>query len=779
MKKESFNNGWVFQTEDQCISVTLPHDAMIHQSRRPDAPSGSAQAYFPGGKYVYEKRFVRPDAEHVVFQFEGVYKNARVLINDREAGSSAYGYIPFFVHADEFLTEGENTLRVECENLDQPDSRWYTGAGIYRPVWLWTGNGDILEPETVRVTTLSINPAVIRVQSAKAAHISILDGEKEIACESGTDTRLEIPDAKLWDADTPHLYTCRAFTDTDEDHFLFGIRTVSKDREGLKINGKKVLLRGGCIHQDSGIVGAAAYDELEWRRARMLKEAGFNAVRSAHNPANRALLDACDALGMYVMDESWDMWYNHKNRFDYAGSWRKNWKKDLEAMVSRDFNHPSVILYSIGNEVSEPAREEGIRITGEMTDFLHELDAGRLVTAGLNLMIIKSASKGKGVYKEDGSGRDDSADKKMGGMNSTMFNLITNIVGTGMNKAANGAAADRVTSPSLDLLDVAGYNYASGRYPGEGKLHPDRLVVGSETFPQDIAKNWRMVEKYPWLCGDFMWTAWDYLGEAGIGAWAYTPDGKGFNKPYPWLLADTGAMDILGNPTGELFLAQAVWNTGKKVQLAVQPANHRGVKPAKAVWRGTNAIPSWSWKGCEGNPVIAEVYADASYAVLALNGKVIGKKRIRDCRAVFKLKYMPGTLAAAVYDEEDRLVGKDRLVSAEDKTYPVVMTDREAIAAGEVFSADISVRDSRGIIESAADQKLTVEVEGGELLGFGSANPRTEERFDSGVYTTYYGRSMAVIRAGEAESCVIRINGKEKLVLPITAGIPNRTHDHF
>ena len=769
MKKESFNSGWMFCKEDVSAAVTLPHDAMIHQNREPDAPSGSAQAYFPGGTYVYEKRFSRPDAEHVIFQFEGVYKNARVYINDREALSVAYGYIPFFVHADQFLTEGENCIRVECDNKEQPDSRWYTGAGIYRPVWMWTGNGEILEPESVQVTTLSTEPAVIRVQSGKAADISILYRGQQVACGYGTDLELEIPDAKLWDAETPELYTCRACTEMDEESFLFGIRTVTKDRSGLKINGKEVLLRGGCIHQDSGIVGAAAFDELEWRRVKKLKEAGFNAIRSAHNPANRALLDACDALGMYVMDESWDMWYNHKSKYDYAGHWRENWKADLSAMVSRDFNHPSVIFYSIGNEVSEPAGEEGIRMTGEMAALLHRLDAGRLVTGGFNLMIIKSASKGKGVYKEDGSGRDDSSDRKMNGMNSTMFNLITSAVGTGMNKAANGAAADKVSSPSLDLLDVAGYNYASGRYQGEGKLHPDRLVVGSETFPQDIVKNWRMVEKLPWLCGDFMWTAWDYLGEAGIGAWAYTPDGKGFSKPYPWLLADTGAMDILGDPTGELFLAQAVWHTGKTVRLAVQPVNHPGVKPAKAVWRGTNAIPSWSFKGCEGNPAVVEVYADAAYAVLALNGRIIGKKKIRDCRAVFKLKYEPGILAAAAYDENDQLLGKDRLVSAGSEINAAVSAEKEEVSAGEVFCVDISLRDDRGIVESAADQEMTVTVEGGQLLGFGSANPRTEESFVSGVCTTYYGRAMAVVRAEQEDRCVIRINGEEKLVLPVAA----------
>ena len=763
MKKQSFNDSWSCNGQ----SVTLPHDAMIHLERKDGNLSGSAQAYFPGGKYVYEKRFQRPEAEHARIQFEGVYRNAKVFINDREAGGAAYGYIPFFVNADDYLVDGENIIRVECENVDQPDSRWYTGAGIYRPVWLWTGNGDAIEPESVQISTLSIDPAVIRVQSETGVHISIQYEGREITFGDGSDIELTIHDAKLWSDESPNLYTCVATTSTDETCFTFGIRQIIRDQEGLKVNGRKVLLRGGCVHQDSGVVGAATYDELEWRRVRLLKEAGFNAIRAAHNPANRALLDACDALGVYVMDEGWDMWYNHKSKHDYAGQWRENWQSDLAAMVRRDFNHPSVILYSIGNEVSEPAKPEGVQAAKDMVDFLHGMDANRLVTAGFNLMIIKSAAKGKGVYKEDGSGRDDSSDKKVSGMNSTMFNLITNIVGTGMNKAANGKAADLATSPALDLLDVAGYNYASGRYPKEGQLHPDRLVVGSETFPQDIVKNWRMVEKYPWLCGDFMWTAWDYLGEVGLGAWAYTPDGKGFNKPYPWLLADSGAMDILGNPNGELFLAQAVWHTGKPVRIAVQPVNHPGVKPAKAVWRGTNAIPSWSWKGCEGNPAVVEVYADAACVELALNGKTIGRKKIKDCKATFKLKYAPGTLTAVAFDGHDQPVGKDTLVSAQGVMKPVITGDMTSVRPGEVFCVDISMRDAKGIVESNEDKTLSVTVEGGKLLSFGSANPRTEERFDSGSYMTYYGRAMAVVRAGNTGSVTVKVSGGKGIVIPV------------
>ena len=766
MKKQSFNENWRCNGQP----VTLPHDAMLHGERRPDAASGSAQAYFPGGKYVYEKRFLRPEAQRVILQFEGVYKNAKVFVNDQLAGGATYGYIPFFVEVGSCLQDGENTVRVECENVEQPESRWYTGAGIYRPVRLWTGDGETLAPESVQISTLSIEPARIRVRTegVNNVHISIQRDGHEIISGDGCDIELTIPGARLWSAETPELYTCVASTATDTCDTTFGIRRITRDREGLKVNGKSVKLRGGCLHQDSGIVGAATYDELEWRRAQLLKAAGYNAIRSAHNPANRALLDACDALGLYVMDEGWDMWYNHKTRFDYASQWREHWRDDLTAMVRRDFNHPSVILYSIGNEVSEPAKEEVVRFTDEMVDFLHKLDENRLVTAGFNLMIIKSAAKGKGVYKEDGSGRDDSSEKKMSGMNSTMFNLITNIVGTGMNKAANGKAADAATSPSLDRLDVAGYNYASGRYPGEGKLHPDRLVVGSETFPQDIVKNWRMVEAYPWLCGDFMWTAWDYLGEVGIGAWAYTPDGKGFNKPYPWLLADAGAMDLLGHPTGELFLAQAVWHTGKPVQIAVQPVNHPGVKPAKAVWRGTNALPSWSWQGCEGNKTVVEIYANAATVELKLNGKTVGRKKVKACKASFKLDYAPGTLTAIAFDSSGKELGRDTLTSAKGEIMPTITFEKSAVMSNEVLCVDISIRDASGIVESNADEKLTVTVEGGELLGFGSANPRTEERFDSGSYTTYYGRAMAVVRAGGAGRLTVTAKGTRAASASIT-----------
>jgi len=781
MKRIDFINDWRFFKEGSGERIIdLPHDAMIEEKRNQGSPSSSAGAYFPGGLYTYEKSFNVPrewEDMKAVFQFEGVYRNAKVYINGKEAGGRSYGYVPFFADTDNLLNYGENnTIRVVADNSMLPDSRWYTGSGIYRPVWLWLGSRQHINIEGVKISTLSYSPAKIKIETSHTGgeiNAEVSRDGKLAASGSGSSIILDIPDAKLWSDENPNLYECRVTLSvngkvTDEVTESFGIRLVEWNRNGLFINGKETLLRGGCVHHDNGILGARSYAQSEDRRVRILKNSGYNAIRSSHNPAAASLLSACDKYGMYVMDETWDMWYSHKSKYDYASEFLNNYKQDIESIVSRDFNHPSVIMYSLGNEISEPHEAKGVALMKEMTEYIHSLDGNRAVTCGINLWLITRASKGKGVYKEGGGL---SMDKKSSGkkISSTLFNFVTSMVGTGINKGANSIYADKVTSPCIDVLDIAGYNYASGRYPLEAKAHPDRIIIGTETFPQDIAKNWKMVKKYPYLIGDFMWTSWDYLGEVGIGAWAYTDDGGAFMKPYPWLLAGTGAVDILGVPGAEAEYAAVVWGLRNKPYIGVRPVNHPGVKPAKAVWRGTDAVDSWSWKDCEGNNAFVEIYSDADSIELILNSKTLGRKKVRDFKAIFKTKYYSGTLTAVAFDSNGRELSRSALISADSRTGISVKPEKSSVKPGEIVYADICIADANGIIESNNDTKLNVTVKDGELLAFGSANPRTEESYLSGNFTTYYGRAQAVVRS--KNPCLMTICVKSGNSEPVCASI--------
>ena len=721
MKTLSFNTDWLCNGK----AVTLPHDAQIREKRGADVSNGG-HGYFPGGLYTYEKTFTAPtewEGKDILVEFEGVYKNATVSLNGKELCFHPYGYTGFFVELK----------------------------------WLHICEKGGLRPECVKISTVSIDPAVIRIESPVSvkADVEGVSGE-------GTSFELTIPNAKLWSDDTPFLYTAKITAgEGDSVEIPFGIRQITWSNKGLFINGKETLLRGGCVHHDSGILGAATYAESEERRVRILKENGFNAIRSAHNPASRALLDACDRLGMYVMDETFDMWYNRKNPHDYGCDFEKCWESDVTAMVERDFNHPSVILYSIGNEVGEPAEAKGLDYGRKMVELCHRLDPSRPVTCGANLMIMGKTAKGNALYKDGEQPGGEQKPQKENGNASLMFNIIASFVGSGMNKSGNSKKIDEVTTPFLDSLDIAGYNYASGRYPLEEKAHPNRVLFGSETFPQDIWKNWQMVKKYPYLVGDFMWTSWDYLGEAGLGAWSYT-GGMPFNRPYPWLLAGAGVIDILGIPDGSCKYASTVWGLEQNPVIAVRPVNHPGVRPSKSVWRGTNAILSWSWAGCEGNKAEAEVYSDQAQVELLLNGKSVGRQKVKECKTLFKLKYAPGTLTAVAYDASGRETGRSELVSASGPFGIAVRPEKCHAKPGEIVYVPVNIEGANGVVESNADRKLSVTVEGGELLAFGSANPCTEEQYHTGSFTSYYGRALAIVRAGESGTIQVNVTDGEK-----------------
>jgi beta-galactosidase/beta-glucuronidase len=705
MKRQDFNQQWTFTKEGSSLKyeVDLPHDAMILEQRSSDCKSGSAGAFFPSGIYRYEKKFQAPiewENKHVLFVFEGVYQKAKIFINGKEAGGHPYGYTSFTVSADDYLSYGaENTLLVIADNSKHPNSRWYSGSGIYRPVWMYVGEKSCIDYEGVKITTVSYLPAKIKVDtkhSGGEVSTEILYKGQIVASGRGDSCELYIPDARLWSDETPEMYECRVTltkdgSKVDEVLEYFGIRMVEWSHKGLFINGKETLLRGGCIHHDNGLLGARCYQESEERRICIMKKAGYNALRISHNPASRAMLDACDTYGMYVMDETWDMWYNQKTKYDYAHEFDKNYLFDIKAMVNKDYNHPSVIMYSIGNEVTEPVEDKGLNLTNEMTNYIHKLDRSRAVTCGLNLWLLYKTSKGKGVYKSDKDSEQGKEKKADQDMNSTVFNLVASQVGTSINNGAKSQKADKVVSPCMEPLDIAGYNYSSGRYPLDGKAHPGRVVVGTETYPQDIYKNWTMVKKYPYLIGDFVWTAWDYLGEVGLGAWAYSEDGARFNKPYPWLLADTGTIDILGNIGAQADYSAVVWGLRNNPVIHVRPVNHSGERPKKMVWRGTNAMPSWSWKNCEGKKALIEVYSDAAFIDLVLNNKLIGSKRTKQCRAIFKTKYEEGILTAISFDINKNEIGRTDLISSKGSSRIEIAPEKISVNRNEIFYTNINI----------------------------------------------------------------------------------------
>ena len=776
MKTLSWNESWNYrkQGEEAWQAVTLPHDAMIHDRRETDSPGKDANGYFVGGVYEYEKRFTAP-AEwencHVEVEFGGVYRNSKVTLNDVLLAERPYGYVAFTADLDSALRPGEeNVLRVTADNSRLPNSRWYTGGGIYREVRLLTGAKNHIAWKGVQISTLTVKP-----EAELAISVSVEGGENTAHCSVRTEifddtgtcvAELEgctgtviVPNAKLWSEDTAALYRYRTvlslggeLLDTEEGSF--GIRKLTWSNRGLFLNGQRILLRGACIHHDNGVLGAAAWQQAEERKIRILKENGYNAVRISHHPASDTLLAACDRQGMYVMDESFDMWYKPKNPYDYALNFDEWHLKDLEAMVKQDFNHPSVLLYSIGNEVSEPASAKGMETAKEMIDFLHRLDANRAVTGGMNLMIIFLSGRGKGLYDEGGlaAGKDDTQgsgkpDAKEQISGSLFFNRMVSTMGKLFNNISNLNMAEKAASPVLDALDIPGYNYASGRYPKEGKLHPDRVLFGSETYPQDIAKNWAMVEKYPYVVGDFMWTGWDYIGEAALGAWNYEGISL-LNVRYPWLLADTGAIDITGRPGAEAFYAATVWNRTKVPFLGVRPVNRDQKKLMKNAWRGTNAVASWSWKGCEGREAVVEVYGRGAKAELSLNGKVVGVKTLKEYKALFITAYEPGVLSVRILDRRGAEVGYQELHSSEGRLGIRLTAEEKNPRAGDLVHLNIELVGENGVVEANDDRTLRIAIEGGELLGFGSANPKTKDRYDGCVTKTRYGRAMAVIRMG-------------------------------
>ena len=389
--------------------VTLPHDAMLAEPRSALSAGGVNTGWYEGYDYEYQRTLTVPANElsdtHIL-EFEGVYHNAEVWLNGQKAAFRPYGYTNFYVDCAPFLRAGDNELRVIARNADQPNSRWYSGAGLYRPVQLWTAGEKHILLNGVRIRTVSLNPAVveIRVRTSAPGMVRLMvEGLPAVRQESDGEAvfTLTIDNACLWTPETPNLYRWLVQFEDDEVAETFGVRTVSWGKNGFTLNGERVIIQGACIHHDNGLLGAVCDPDAVARKVRLLKETGYNAIRSAHNPCSKALLTECDRQGMLVMDEYIDHWYIHKTEYDYVPYFMEWWRQDLTDMVEKDYNHPCVVLYSTGNEVSETAQPRGIALTKEMTDFLHGLDDSRPVTCGVNIFFNFLSSIGFGVYSDE------------------------------------------------------------------------------------------------------------------------------------------------------------------------------------------------------------------------------------------------------------------------------------------------------------------------------------------------------------------------------------------
>lgn len=772
MQKIDFNKDWICRclTRDEAAyPVTLPHDAMLSEPRTQESTGEGNIGWYIGGDYEYTKNFFVPEEykdKKVLIEFEGIYHNGEVYINGKKAAYRPYGYTNFYVDTEGFFQYGkENEIKVIARNADQPNSRWYPGTGIYRPAYLYVGEEKHIPVNGVRIRTLSYDPARIEVvvKTSSPGEVSLeieFEGNKVLAVkgestkENGqieayqTIFQLDVPNAKLWDTEHPNLYTCKAIFGEDEVTETFGIRElIWNPQVGMTINGERVILRGACFHHDNGVLGACTYPEAEERKMRILKENGYNAVRSAHYPCSKALLDACDRVGMLMMDEYVDVWYIHKTKYDYAGQLADWWKQDLKDMVDKDYNHPSVIMYSTGNEVAETAQEKGIALTGDMTNYLHSLDSTRPVTCGINIFFNFLSSIGLGVYSDDKAEKTAASkpEKKKKPVGSEFYNTLACLVGDYFMKCgATLYPCDLRTKDAYANMDIAGYNYGIFRYKHDLKKYPNRLILGSETFCKDAYSFWKIAKKNKRIIGDFVWAGWDYIGEVGDGAAEYS-DYK-FEDPATRMTGGNGRIDLNGKPRAEAAYTRVAFERETGPFIAVDPV-YQKEKLRLTGWQLTKALESWAWDGCNGEPAKVEVYARAAQVELFINGKSAGKKKVKKCRANFNITYQNGEITAVSYDENGREINRYSLHTAGKETVLQVRPEEKTVKPEGLAFIQLQYTDSKGIWKPMEKHNIKVTVENGVLKGLGSPAPYVKGNYTDHTVATYYGEAMAVVQA--------------------------------
>ena len=795
MKATSLLTGWTCRHLGDTApgkAVTLPHDAMLAEPRTALSAGGTNTGWYEGYDYEYRRTLTVPETELAdthILEFEGVYHNAEVWLNGQKAAFRPYGYTNFYVDCAPYLHAGENELRVIARNADQPNSRWYSGAGIYRPVQLWTAGGAHIALNGVKIRTLSLDPAVVEVRVKTTAPGTVrltVDDLPAVQQESDGEAvcTLTLDNARLWTPETPNLYTCRVSFADDEVTETFGVRKVEWGTDGFLLNGKRYIIQGACIHHDNGLLGAVCDPDAVARKVRLLKENGYNAIRSAHNPCSKALLAECDRQGMLVMDEYIDHWYIHKTEHDYVDYFNDWWHQDLTDMVEKDYNHPCVVLYSTGNEVSETAQKRGIALTKEMTDFLHGLDDSRPVTCGVNIFFNFLSSIGFGVYSDEKAKKEaERAEKakqrgekaaKKKAIGSQFFNNLAGLLGDEfMKRGATLHGCDVKTRDAFANMDIAGYNYGIYRYKHDLKKYPQRLILGSETFCNDAYKFRELAKQEPRLVGDFVWAGMDYLGEVMVGSWEYADYAETFDGGPGWVSAGSGRIDLTGKPLGEALYTRVALEADNGPYIAVCPVNHTGDRHSPSAWKMTNAMPSWSWTGCEGRKANVEVYARAARVELVLNGHTVGSKTLKnDCLARFSIPYESGTLEAVSYDAADHEIGRYKLQSAGGATSLTLDAEEPAAQTGHLCYVRLRYTDENGITKPLMRGNIQVQVRGGTLVGLGSACPFNKHSYLDSETDTYYGEALAIVRMGDGDAMTIAASDGEysaELTVPAQA----------
>ena len=699
-----FDSDWQFTRNGKTINVNLPHDWDIYEA--PDPATGATKeggGWYPAGKGEYKKQFKVESGEwkdkRVMLHFEGVYQKAEVFVNGQKAGQHAYGYTPFTVDITQYLYKDkrDNEVVVKVDNSEQPNCRWYSGSGIYRHVWLVTKKQRYIDEWSVKVTTPDIHTVNIKA---------------EVVMEDGTRKPIEktihVEQPHLWSPDDPYLYHTTIEAEGDVVPVTYGIRTIEYTAEkGFLLNGKPLKINGACLHHDDGVLGAMAFDAAEIRKVRLMKESGFNLIRTAHNPTTRAFLDACDSLGMLVIGEAFDGWRTAKNPYDYSTLIDSCYQEDIHAMVKRDRNHPSIICWSIGNEVIERKDIRVVTTARKLKQAILEEDNTRPVTEALC------------AWDDDWE----------------------------------------IYDPHFEVLDIGGYNYMIHKHKSDHQRDPKRVMWQTESYPRDAFKNWKLVQEYPYIIGDIVWTGLDYLGESGIGRNYYEGERPGEHwreggQP-DWHGAYCGDVDITGYRKPISIYREMLWKEAydgefpSVLSIAVkEPDGYHG-KIHQTAWSVWPTWSSWNWPGWEGKPIDVEVYTKAKEVKLYLNDQLIGTKAVSEdteYKAVFTVPYEPGVLRAEAS-------GMVILLGTAGEPASLRLTpDRRVITAdGQDLSfITVEVVDKYGwpCPDAAIPCEAIVKGEG-SLLAFASADLKDREPYTSSKVTTWKGRALLVVRSTE------------------------------